>query len=302
MSVNVSRSRVLAGILLVAAGAVAYGLLPVPLEILRAEDVGSGSSLLVRYGVSIAVLGAWVAWRRPARRDSGAAFLAGLGLGSGTIFLFEGYARLPSSTAILVFYTYPAFTLVLARLLLGTPVERRMVLAIVSVLVAAGLILSPGNLGETSPIPVLITFGAPLGYGLYLAFLGKASSGADTGWRTFVVSIAACLVTVAWHAASESGVAWPASQDGWLSLAFVGFGTGVVATCLVVAGTSMAGSSRSAVAGSSELVTVLLVGWLVFGEAVRAEALVGAVLILAAILVSLPRPPRGSRRSSRTPP
>lgn len=282
-------ARITAGIFLVAAGAVAYGFLPIPLDILRSEEVGSGSSLLVRYGASIVILGAWVTWHRPAMQATGASIVAGLGLGAATIFLFEGYARLSSTMTILVFYTYPAVTLILARICFGVPMEMRMTVAIALVLGAAGLILTPGNLGGTSLVPVLITFGAPLCYGLYLSCLGSVPATADVGWRVLVVSIAAFLVTITWHLVAEAGMEWPASGEGWLSLAYVGLGTGVVATWLVIAGTSMAGSSRSAVAGSSELVTVLLVGWLLFGEVVRLESLAGAVLIIVAISVSLPR-------------
>ncbi len=287
-----ARSRAAAGVLLVAAGAVGYGLLPVPLGILRAEEVGSGSSLLVRFAVAIAVLAAWVAWRRPPRQPATAALAAGAGLGVATIALFEGYARLPPSVTILVFYTYPAFTLILARLLFRAPLERRMILAVAAVLGAAGLILTPGGLGGAPLVPVLATFAAPLCYGLYLACLARVPAASDTAWRTLLVSLSAFAVTVAWHGVAEAGMAWPVTAGGWLALAYVGFGTGVVATSLVVAGTVMAGSSRSAVAGSSELVTVLLVGWLAFAETIRAEALAGACLIVAAIVVSLPRASR----------
>ncbi len=279
-----------AGVLLVAAGAVCYGLLPRPLEILRDEGVGSTSSLLVRFGVSIAALAAIVAWRRCSGGSLRAPFLAGLGIGAATIFLFEGYARLPASTAILVFYTYPAFTFVLAGLLFRAGMEWRMVLAIALVLGAAALIVAPGNLEATPLGGVLITFGAPLGYGLYLACLGVADG--HVLWRTLVVSMAALMVTLAWHLVSDASLAWPVSTKGWISLGWVGLGTGILATCLVVAGTAMAGSGRSAVAGSAELVTVLFTGWLLFGEPLHWEAVVGALAILTAIVVSLPRASR----------
>ena len=287
MSVNeANRPAVLAGVLLVAAGAICYGLLPRPLEILRDEGVGSTSSLLVRFGVSIVVLAAIVTWRRCAGGSFAVPLLAGLGIGAATIFLFEGYAWLPAPTAILVFYTYPAFTLVLASLLFRAGMEWRMILAIVLVLGAAGLIVTPGNLGATPLDGVLITFGAPLGYGLYLACLGAAAG--HVLWRTLIVSIAACMVIVFWHLVSDASFTLPVSTQGWISLGWVGLGTGIVATSMVVAGTAMAGSGRSAVAGSTELVTVLLTGWLLFGEVVRWEAVAGAVAILAAIVVSLP--------------
>ena len=293
MSVNeANRPAMVAGVLLVVAGAVCYGLLPLPLEILRDEGVGSTSSLLVRFGVSVVVLGTIVAWRRCPGGTLSASFFAGLGIGAATIFLFEGYARLPASTTILVFYTYPAFTLVLASLLFRAGLEWRTILAIALVLGAAGLIVTPGNLEATPLGAVLITFGAPLGYGLYLACLGAADG--HVLWRTLVVSMAAGVVTLVWHLVSDASLAWPVSTNGWVSLGWVGLGTGILATCLVVAGTAMAGSGRSAVAGSAELVTVLLTGWLLFGETLHWQAVAGAFAILAAIVVTLPR---ASRRS-----
>ena len=288
MSVNESkRSAMVAGVLLVTAGAICYGLLPLPLQVLRSEGVGSTSSLLVRFGVSIAVLGAVAVARRCPRGAARPSLVAGLGIGAGTIFLFEGYARLPASTTILVFYTYPAFTLALAGLLFRVALERRMILAIALVLAAAGLIVTPGNLEAARLGAVLITFGAPLGYGLYLACLGVADG--HVLWRTLVVSMAAFVVTLVWHLVSDASFTWPVSTNGWLSLGWVGLGTGILATCLVVAGTAMAGSGRSAVAGSAELITVLFAGWLLFGEMLHWQAIVGTLAILAAIIVSLPR-------------
>ena len=88
---------------------------------------------------------------------------------------------------------------------------------------------------------------------------------------------------------------WPVSPIGWVSLFYLALVTGIGATMLVVVGTAMAGSSRAAVAGSSELITVLMVGWWIFGEEVRIVAVIGAALILAAIIVSLPRRRSGKK-------
>ena len=293
--------RVRLGVVSVALGAVGFGLLPIFLEHLRADGVDSGSSLAARFGGSAVLLAFWVAIRRPAWRGIGLALVAGAGIGGGTVFLFEGYARLPASTAILVFYTYPAFALALARLVFGVPIERRMLAAIVMVVLAACLILSPGSI-EPDLLPVVLaTFGAPLGYGVYLVCLARIPAAVDPALKTLVLTVSAGVVAGLYALAVEDGFAWPVSAMGWASLGYMTVVTGVVGIVLIAIGAALAGSGRAAVAGSSELVTVLIVGWWAFGEAVRVEALAGAVLIFAVIAASLPRGASGWRGNSPGP-
>jgi drug/metabolite transporter (DMT)-like permease len=277
------------GVVLVALGAIGFGLLPIFLEILRAEQVGSGTSLVVRYAGASLPLAIWVAWRRPVWRGVVLSLVAGLGIGGGTIFLFEGYAGLPASVTVLIFYTYPAFTLLFARAFFGVRIERRMVLAIIMVLLAAGLILSPGGVDVSLYPLMLITFGAPAGYALYLACLGRIPEGTDAGLRLLLLSLSALVVAVVYQLLAEGSFTLPVSSMGWVSLFYMAAVTGIGATMLIVIGTGMTGSSRAAVAGSSELVTVLILGWMVFGEAIHLTAVIGAALIMAAIVVSLPR-------------
>jgi drug/metabolite transporter (DMT)-like permease len=282
-------ARIRLGVCLVALGGVGFGLLPIFLDILRDEAVGSGTSLIVRYAGATLPLAIWVAVRRPQWRGVLVSLVAGLGVGAGTIFLFEGYAGLPASVTVLIFYTYPAFTLILARVLFGVQIERKTVLAIAMVLGAAGLILSPGGVDASLYPLMLMTFGAPLSYALYLACLGRIPEGTDTVLRTLLLSVSALAVASAYLVFAEERLSLPSSSLGWLSLFYMAAVTGIGTTMLIVIGAGLAGSSRAAVAGSSELVTVLILGWWIFGETVRLEAVAGAVLILAAILVSLPR-------------
>lgn len=277
------------GVILVAMGAIGFGLLPLFLEVLRAEQVGSGTSLVVRYAGASIPLAIWVAWRRPVWRGVVLSLVAGVGIGGGTIFLFEGYAGLPASVTVLIFYTYPAFTLLFARVFFGVRIERRMVLAIFMVLLAAGLILSPGGVDASLYPLMLITFGAPAGYALYLACLGRIPEGTDAGLRTLLLSLSALVVAVVYLLTVEGTFSLPFSHMGWVSLFYMAAVTGIGATMLIVIGAGMTGSSRAAVAGSSELVTVLVLSWWIFGDVMRLEAVFGAALILAAIIVSLPR-------------
>jgi len=279
-------SPVAAGILLTAVGAIAFGLLPLVLAVLTADGVDPDSALSYRYLGALPPLVLWLLWKRPAWRGFALSLAAGLAIGLGTVFLFRGYATLPASLTVLVFYTYPAFTLAVGRLVFGVPLEACTTGAIALVLVAAVLILSPGGPPEAGLWAVFVTFGAPIGYAVYLSCLARLPVETGVAVRLLGINLGGCLVVVPVVLATNGGIALPWSLEGWLAALYLPAITGIAATILIVLGASLAGGARAAVAGASELVTALAIGWLMFGEPASWPMLAGALLILAAIAVS----------------
>jgi drug/metabolite transporter (DMT)-like permease len=277
---------VMLGILLTAVGAVAFGLLPLVLAVLYADGVDPDSALSYRYLGALPPLVIWLALRRPEWRGLALSLAAGLAIGAGTVFLFRGYATLPASLTVLVFYTYPAFTLAVGLLVFGVPLEARMSAAIAMVIVAAALILSPGSIEGVPLLAVFVTFGAPLGYAVYLSCLARLPVETGVAVRLLGINAGACLVVVPVMLLERGGLALPWSLEGWLAALYLPAITGIAATALIVLGASLAGGARAAVAGASELVTALAIGWLIFGETAGWPMLAGALLILAAIAVS----------------
>lgn len=275
-----------AGVVLTAIGAVAFGLLPLVLGALYDDGVSPESALLYRYVGSLPLLLTWLVLRRAPARGFLLSLAAGVAIGAGTIFLFRGYAVLPASLTVLIFYTYPAFTLLVGLALFRTRLELRTTLAIAMVLLAAGLIVGPGSLGGDVPLVVLITFGAPLGYAFYLTCLARMPVDVSVPVRLLGVNLGACLAVVPLAVIEGGAVTLPHSIAGWVAGLYLPLVTGIGATALIVLGASLAGGARAAVAGASELMTALAIGWLLFGEAANWATLAGACLIFIAILVS----------------
>lgn len=274
------------GVVLTAIGAVAFGLLPLILDVLYDDGVTPESALLYRYAGSLPFLVLWLMLRRTPRGDLPLSLVAGVAIGTGTIFLFRGYADLPASLTVLIFYTYPAFTLLVGRLLFGIRLEARTTVAIAMVLGAAGLVVGPGSMEGQIPLVVLVTFGAPLGYALYLSCLSRLPVATSVPMRLLGVNLGACLPVVPAMLLEGGALTLPQSGAGWLAALYLPAVTGIAATALIVLGASLAGGARAAVAGASELMTALAIGWLLFGEAANWATLVGAGLILLAIVVS----------------
>jgi drug/metabolite transporter (DMT)-like permease len=296
------RAPAAAGVALTAVGSIAFGLLPLVLGALYDDGVNPESALLYRYVGSLPPLLAWLVLRRAPARGFALSLTAGVAVGAMSIFLFRGYASLPASLTVLIFYTYPAFTLLVGLVLFGIRLELRTTLAIALVLAAAGLIVGPGSLGGDMPLVVIVTFGAPLGYAFYLTCLSRLPVAMSVPVRLLGVNLGACLVVVPLAAIEGSAFTLPHSTAGWIAGLYLPVVTGIAATALIVLGASLAGGARAAVAGATELVTALAIGWLVFGEAANWATLAGACLILVAILVSASRRKGRARNESPSEP
>jgi drug/metabolite transporter (DMT)-like permease len=74
--------------------------------------------------------------------------VVGATLGAGqTLCCWESLHTLDTSIAILLFYTYPALTLALDRLIFKRPIRMRAALCVAIILIGAGLIALPGLRG-----------------------------------------------------------------------------------------------------------------------------------------------------------
>jgi drug/metabolite transporter (DMT)-like permease len=82
------------------------------------------------------------------------------------------------------------------------------------------------------------------------------------------------------------GSVLPSTGAEWGLIVTMGLATALVPQMLFTVACQKVGPVRTAAAGSFELPTMFLVGWLVFGEAIGAREIVSALLVLSAILVA----------------
>lgn len=281
--------RILLGIGSVALGAVGFGFLPLFLFWGYSGGLTPEAGLLWRYGgglllmAPLALLFGARAWRH-----GGRAFCAGLAMGIATVSLFKSYASMPVTLVILIFYTYPAFTLIFARLLFGKPMTPRLSAAVILVLVAAALIVRPDAEAGITVGLLLFAFLGPMGFAAYLTLAAEIGPATHMAARINGVNLGALAVALPVSLAVLDTVI-PNAPVGWLGAVCLALVTGVLSNALNLFGAALAGGARAAIAGSAELVTALLIGVLIFAEPFAWPYLVGVVLLLAAIGLSLPR-------------
>src|SRR5207253_3428116 len=80
------------------------------------------------------------------------------------------------------------------------------------------------------------------------------------------------------------GLDVPANSRSWLLLLFIALGPGALTMTLFSYSVPRLGASSFAILANAELVTVVLIGVLVLGEAFTADRAIGGALIVAGIL------------------
>lgn len=278
------------------------GVMPLAALQLYAEGLSAPSMLFWRYAIAILALGAAAklsglvlsqAWREGGWR----VVLLGATLGAGqTLCFWESIKTLETSVAVLLFYTYPAITLLLDRFVLKQPVRPIAVLCIAVILLGAALITGPGlHRGTLDPRGVAWALPAPLIYAVYLALNARllrrhpaliGATGLFTGMALTFGLMAGWL-----------GLQVPASTGGWVLVLFVALGPGALTMTLFTYSVPRLGASSFAILANTELVVVVLIGVLVLGEAVTPWRLIGGALIVAGIVTHALS--RGSRHRSQ---
>jgi drug/metabolite transporter (DMT)-like permease len=270
------------------AGSVMVGFMPILARHLYAGGIDAPSMLLWRYAIALPVLLIATAAMRldpiaAWRAGAGRIVLVGMTLGAGqTICFWESIKTLDTSIAVLLFYTYPALTLLLDRVLFGRPIRPAAMLCVAIILFGAALITLPGLKGGTiDPRGLVWAIPAPLIYVFYLAANSvllrrhKPLVGAVSLYLGMALTFGAvCIV---------QGLDVPREPDTWLVLIFVALGPGALVITLFSYSVPRLGPSSYAIIANVELVTVVIVGVTLLGELVTPERAIGGVLIVAGI-------------------
>ena len=272
------------------AGSVMVGFLPIAALRLYGEGMSAFSLLFWRYGIALAALAlaarlAGLDFAGAGRRGALRITLVGATLGSAqTLCFFESLHWLETGIAVLLFYTYPAVTLALERIVFKRRVQPISALCVAMILGGAVLIAAPGlEGGAIDPRGFFWALPGPLIYALYLTANARLMRrhppliGAGYLYLGFTASF---LVVVLF-----SGVEIPASIGGWLTLLFIALGAGALTITLFSYSVPRLGPSSYAIIANAELVTVVLVGVLVLGERLTPGRAVGGGLIIAGILL-----------------
>lgn len=203
-----------------------------------------------------------------------------------TFCYFHAISMMSLSTAAILLYTAPAIVMLLSAVLFREPFTKIKVAALVLAFAGCCLVSGIGTDSVLTPAGFLFGIGSGFGYALYTIFSRYAL---ERGYSSSTINFYACL-----FAAVGAIIIWrPAGLFGMMTAS-----TGAILWCLATGvlscfvpymlytyGLTGLENGRASILASVEPVVASLVGVFVFHETLTVPALIGILLVLAAILL-----------------
>ena len=268
---------------------ITYGLNPLFGVPLMKEGAAIESILFFRYAIAVLFLGGFLLLSRQSFKISwkqaGVLLILGLLYTSSSVFLFEAYNYIASGLATTIIFLYPvlvAIIMVFLRVVPSWPVWLSIILTFVGV-----VIMTQSDSTQTiNPIGVILSLGSALVYALFIVIINRSKiiSNISNSLLTFYALTVGAIIF--FGKITLSGIHITTGLTGnmaWLNLVGLAILPTVVSTATLAIATRNIGATKASVLGVFEPVTAILIGTVVFGEALTTNIIVGILLSIAAI-------------------
>jgi len=281
-----SRSSERTGALLCLVAAGSFALQPILVRLAFDGGAGVASVGAIRFALAALVLGLL------ARRAIAAApvrmllapFLLGLTIyGLETGLFFASLERIDVSLASLLMCSYPALVVAGAVLLRRERASRRRGAALAVALVGVALVLAGGVGGAIDPVGIGLALGAAIAYAAYVLISdGLLRTTEPLVLATMLCAGAAVAFALAGGATGSLEAPRPATL---LVVAAIALVATVLPIAAFLGGVHRIGPSRATILGTVEPPVTIALSALVFGERLGVVQLVGAALVVSAIVI-----------------
>ncbi|HJV26492.1 MAG TPA: DMT family transporter [Aromatoleum sp.] len=284
------------GLLFAVLGAVGFSFKAILVKLAYQYRVDAETLLALRMGLSLPffVTMGVVADRRARHRLEGRDWLWMSGLGFCGYYLasyldFLGLRYISAALERLILFLYPTLVIVLSALFLGKPVGRRALLALglcyLGIGLAVGHDLHLAGQAADVLLGFALVFGSALSYALYLMgngeVVGRLGSLRVTAFATMIACVLCIGQFLVLRPLSALDLPW---QVYALGLAMALFST-VAPVWLVSEAISRLGAGPVSLTGTLGPVITIFLGWLLLDETIGSGQIMGAMLVIAGVLV-----------------
>ena len=274
----------LAGFILVAISAAAFGTLAIIGRYAYANGIDTSTLLFLRFTFSTLLMGGLLVLRGESLpRGKTLALLVGMGaIGYvGQSFSFLSAIKYASAGLVaLLLYLYPIFVAVLSFIFLKSKITRFKILALGLATFGAMLTANPQG-GEWKGI--LLALSAAVIYSVYIVVGAGVMQKVSAIQSSTVIFASACIVYGVLTAIKVPH--WPVNRSGWLAIAEITLIATVIPVATFLAGLKRIGPTNASMISTLEPVVTVLLAALLYGETLRPVTLLGGALILIAVLL-----------------
>ena len=268
---------------------ITYGLNPLFAKPLMNAGASTEAILLFRYGIAVILLGAYLLLKkenfRITLKQAGVLFSLGLLYTASSTFLFEAYKYIASGLATTLVFLFPAMVAIIMVFLKVVP-SWPVWLSIAATF--AGVMIMTGGTGtETvNPLGVWFSIASAFVYALFIVIINKSKviSSIPNSLLTFYALLTGTFFFIG--RCLFSGADLMAGIDGgmaWCNLIGLAVLPTIVSTASLAVATRNIGATKASVLGVFEPITAILVGTLVFGEALTPNIIAGILISIVAV-------------------
>lgn len=281
-----NRSSYTFGIMLVAASAIAFGIMPVFIKMAYASGASVYTTLFLRFLFATILIFPIMAVRKVpmlSRRETITFLLLGaIGYVAQALFYYLALVYTTVSVAALIFYIYPALVVVGSVLVFKEVMTLQKVIALVFALVGAAVV-SLGQL-DANLLGAGFSLASSISYTIYILVNARvAQPGKGIQAAAFIILgatiVFGCMNLVV-------GFTPPATPQGYVAIAIIGAISTAFAFWSFLTGLEIIGPSATSIISTLEPVTAVVSSVLILGEPLTPNIVIGGIFVIAALLVT----------------
>ena len=268
---------------------ITYGLNPLFAKPLMNDGASTEAILFFRYGIAVILLGAYLLMKKEdfkiTIKQAGVLLALGLFYTASSTFLFEAYKYIATGLATTLVFLFPAMVAIIMVFLKVVP-SWPVWLSIAATF--AGVMIMTGGTGSEAinPVGVWFSIASAFVYALFIVIINrsKAIASISNSLLTFYALVVGTVVF--FIRCSLSGAERMTGLDGgtaWVNLIGLAVLPTIVSTATLAIATRNIGATKASVLGVFEPITAILVGTLVFGEALTTNIVAGILISIVAV-------------------
>ena len=268
---------------------ITYGLNPLFAKPLMNAGASTEAILFFRYGIAVILLGAYLLLKkenfRITLRQAGVLLSLGLLYTASSTFLFEAYKYIASGLATTLVFLFPAMVAIIMVFLKVVP-SWPVWLSIAATF--AGVMIMTGGAGaeKVNPLGVWFSIASAFVYALFIVIINRSKviSSIPNSLLTFYALLTGTFFFIG--RCLFSGADLMAGIDGgmaWCNLIGLAVLPTIVSTASLAVATRNIGATKASVLGVFEPITAILVGTMVFGEALTPNIIAGILISIVAV-------------------
>ena len=268
---------------------ITYGLNPLFAKPLMINGASTEAILFFRYGIAVILLGAFLLIKKEnfkiTLKQAGILLALGLLYTASSTFLFEAYKYIASGLATTLVFLYPAMVAIIMVFLKVVP-SWPVWLSIAATF--AGVMIMTGGAGteKVNPLGVWFSIASAFVYALFIVIINKSKviSSIPNSLLTFYALLTGTFFFIG--RCLFSGADLMAGIDGgmaWCNLIGLAVLPTIVSTASLAVATRNIGATKASVLGVFEPITAILVGTMVFGEALTPNIIAGILISIVAV-------------------